>query len=276
MLTFTYQMCIIQLISLIQGGILMFLNDRQRKIFEVLKKEKTMTTRALKKYLYVSESTLRRDLTSLAKQGVVFRTHGNASLMESSSVESSIHVRVQTQVKEKSSIAAKCLELINKNESYFIDSSTTVGYLLPFLGNYQNITVITNGLNNSTILLQQTNVRVYLTGGIIYRNTNSILGIDTINYIQRFNCNSFIFSCGGISIEAGVTEANLEQALVKKEMLTHSKVHILLADHKKFGVSNLCKSCDFNDIDYVITDRMPSSEFVKIFNDNNVKLLIAK
>lgn len=254
----------------------MFLKDRQRKIFEILKKEKTMTTRALMKHLYVSESTLKRDLASLAKQGIVFRTHGNVSLMESSSVESSIHVRVQAQVKEKSAIAAKCLEFINKNESYFIDSSSTVGYLLPFLGNYQNITVITNGLNNSTILSQQTNVRVYLTGGIIYRNTNSILGIDTINYIQRFNCNSFIFSCGGISLEAGITEANLEQAQVKKEMLNHSKIHILLADHKKFGVINLCKSCEFDDIDYIITDRMPSDDFVKVFNENKIKLIIAK
>lgn len=253
----------------------MFLNDRQRKIFEILKKEKTITTRSLMDKLYVSESTLRRDLTFLAKQGIVYRTHGNAALIESSSVESSIHVRVQTQVKEKSAIALKCLEYINKDESYFIDSSSTVGYVLPFLDNYQNITVVTNGLNNSSILTRKTNVRVYLTGGIVYRNTNSILGIDTVNYIKRFNCNAFIFSCGGISIDSGITEANLEQALVKQAMLNHSKIHILLVDHKKFGATNLCKSCGFEDIDYVITDRMPPTEFIQIFKQHNVKLIIA-
>ncbi|MBN2300435.1 MAG: DeoR/GlpR transcriptional regulator [Acholeplasmataceae bacterium] len=253
----------------------MILNDRQRKIFEILKKEKTINTRELMNRLFVSESTLRRDLSFLAKQGIIYRTHGSAIFAESSSMESSIHVRVQSQVKEKGLIALKCLEYINKNESYFIDSSSTVGYVLPFLDNYQNITVITNGLNNASILTQKTNVKVYLTGGIVYRNTNSILGIDTINYVKRFNCNVFIFSCGGISVESGISEANLEQALVKQEMLNHSKIHILLADHKKFGVTNLCQSCDFKDIDFVITDKMPSAEFIQIFDQNDVKLVIA-
>ena len=253
----------------------MILNERQRKIFEILKKEKTASNKSLMNKLFISESTLRRDLTHLEKQGVVYRTHGSAILVESSSLESSIHVRVQTQVKEKNSIAIKCLEYINKNESYFIDSSSTAGYVLPHLDSFQNITVVTNGLNNAAILTQKTNVRVYLPGGIVYRNTNSILGIDTTNYIKGFNCNAFIFSCGGVSLDSGITEASLEQALVKQEMLKHSRVHILLVDHTKFGMINLCQSCDFSDIDYVITDRMPANEYVQAFEKYGIKLVIS-
>jgi DeoR family transcriptional regulator, carbon catabolite repression regulator len=253
----------------------MILNDRQSKILEILKKEKSISTHELMKRLFVSESTLRRDLTFLSKQGIIYRTHGSAIFAESSSLESSIHVRVQSQVKEKGQIALKCLDYIHKNESYFVDSSSTVGYVLPFLDNYQNITVVTNGLNNASILTQKTNVKVYLAGGIVYKNTNSILGIDTVNYIKRFNCNAFIFSCGGISIDSGISEANLEQALVKREMLDNSKVHILLADHTKFGVNNLCQYCDFKDIDIIITNKMPSPEFLQIFEQHHVQLIIA-
>lgn len=125
------------------------------------------------------------------------------------------------------------------------------------------------------MLTQQTNVRVYLPGGIVYRNTNSILGIDTTNYIKGFNCNAFIFSCGGISVDSGITEASLEQSLVKREMLDHSKIHILLVDHTKFGKINLCKSCDFKDIDYIITDKMPPNDYVQAFDRFGVKLVIA-
>lgn len=253
----------------------MILNDRQRKIFDIVKKEKTVSNRYLISKLFISESTLRRDLTYLEKQGILYRTHGSAILVESSSLESSIYVRVQTQVKEKNKIAEKCLDYINKNESYFFDSSSTAGYVLPYLGNYQNITVVTNGLNNAAILTQKTDVRVYLPGGIVYRNTNSILGIDTTNYIKGFNCNAFIFSCGGISIDSGITEASLEQSLVKQEMLRHSKIHILLVDNTKFGKINLCQSCIFEDIDYIITDKMPSNDYLQTFDKYGIKLIIA-
>ena len=99
----------------------MILNEKQRKIFEILKKEKTASNKSLMNKLFISESTLRRDLTHLEKQGVVYRTHGSAILVESSSLESSIHVRVQTQVKEKNSIAMDTVESINwlkKNNLY--------------------------------------------------------------------------------------------------------------------------------------------------------------
>lgn len=253
----------------------MILNERQRKIFEIIKKEKTISNKNLQNKLFISESTLRRDLNDMERQGIIHRTHGHSSLIESSSRESSILVRVQTQVKEKNSIAVKCATLLTKNESYFVDSSSTAGYVLPLLDNLPNVTVITNGLNNAAILTQSPNVRVYLPGGIIYNNTNSVLGIDTVNYIKNFNCNAFIFSCGGISLASGITEASLEQALVKREMLNHSKVHILLVDHTKFDKIFLCKTCEFEDIDYVITDKMPSEAYLEAFKRSGTTLLIA-
>lgn len=253
----------------------MILNERQKKIFEIIKKEKTISNKSLQSKLFISESTLRRDLNEMSRQGIIHRTHGHSTLIDSSSRESSILVRVQTQVKEKNSIAVKCATLLGKNESYFVDSSSTAGYLLPLLDNIPNVTVVTNGLNNAAILTQFPTVRVYLPGGIIYNNTNSVLGIDTVDYIKKFNCNAFIFSCGGLSLTSGITEASLEQALVKREMLNHSKVHILLADHTKFDKVFLCQSCEFKDLDYVITDKMPSDAYIEAFKKSGTTLLIS-
>ena len=134
---------------------------------------------------------------------------------------------------------------------------------------------MTNGLNNAAILTNSSNVRVYLPGGIIYNNTNSVLGIDTVTYIKNFNCNAFIFSCGGISLSAGITEASLEQALVKREMLNHSKLHILLVDHTKFDKIYLCQTCDFSDIDYVITNKKPSDDYINAFKKSGTTLMVS-
>jgi DeoR family fructose operon transcriptional repressor len=252
----------------------MLISERHQKILSILQTEKTISIQKLVKVLYVSEATLRRDLTKMEQQGLLQRTYGGATIIESSSKESSILIREQTQIKEKRKIAIKCLDILKDNYSYFIDSSSTVGHLLYHLNNFKDLTVITNGLNNAIILTQTTKANVFLTSGMVYTKTNSILGIDTIEYIRKFNCNSFLFSCSGISPE-GITEANFEQSLVKKEMLKHSKEHILLVDHTKFNKIFLCRNCGFEDIDYIITDEVPEQEYIDLFNQNNVKLIIA-
>src|SRR5690606_9756394 len=172
------------------------LNERQNQILDIIKEHKSISTKKLMAILYVSDSTLRRDLGFMEKQGLIIRGHGYATLVESTSTESPIAIRVNTQVKEKMKIAQACVQFLKDNETYFFDSSTTVGYLLPYLRNFNNVNVITNGLNNASILTNIPNSRMYLTGGVIYAKTNSVLGPDTINYIRNFHANMFIFSCG--------------------------------------------------------------------------------
>ena len=109
---------------------------------------------------------------------------------------------------------------------------------------------------------------------MVYPKTNSVLGSETLEFVRKFNCNGFIFSCGGISPE-GITEANYEQSLVKKEMLKQSESKILLADHSKFNKTYLCRNYGFENIDYIITDEMPDQIYIDICNKTNTKLIIA-
>lgn len=253
----------------------MVLNERQNKLYNIIKEEKSISNKRLLEILFVSESTLRRDLTSLEKHGVIHRTHGGAIIAESANIESSILLRMSEQIKEKTAIARKAFSILKDNSTYFIDSSSTVGFLLPYFNTFKNSTIITNGLNNASILTSNTSATVYLTSGIIYHNTNSVLGIDTIRYLENFNANVFIFSCSGISYDEGIMEASLEQSIVKREMISRSKIHILLADYTKFNKIFMCNTTYFDSIDYVITDRLPEKKYIDLFKKFNVELLIA-
>lgn len=252
----------------------MLISERHQKILSILQKEKVVSTKKLREILFVSEATLRRDLTKMEQKGLIKRTYGGATIIESTAIESSILIREQKQISEKRKIAAKTLDLLRDNQSYFIDSSSTIGHLLYLFNKFKDITVITNGLNNAAILMQTTATNVYITPGFVNVKTNSIIGADTIEYINKFNCNFFLFSCAGISLN-GVTEANLEQSMVKREMLKNSKIHILLADHTKFNKIFLCKSCDFKDIDYLVTDLEPEREYIDLLEKTGVQLIIA-
>ncbi|MGI6767861.1 MAG: DeoR/GlpR family DNA-binding transcription regulator [Bacilli bacterium] len=252
----------------------MLIDERHKKIIEILQKEKIISTKKLAKLLFFSEATLRRDLIKMEQKGILQRTRGGASILESFANESSILIREQKQIQEKRRIALKCFELLKDNTSFFVDSSSTVGSLLYYFQNFENITVITNSLNNCSILTKTTKAAVYLTPGLVDQKTNSLLGSDTIEYIKNFYCNVFLFSCSGLSLH-GISEANSEQSLIKREMLKHSKTHILLVDHTKFNKNYLSLSYGFEDIDYIITDKLPDSAYIKLFQENKTKLIIA-
>ncbi len=252
----------------------MLVQERQQKIIDILRKEKTISLRKLKDIFYVSEATIRRDLSKLEQKGIIQRTHGGAILPESSTEESSILVRQQTQIKEKKKIAHGCLPLIPDNASVFLDSSSTVGHLLYLLKDIKGLTIITNGLNNAMIASQSTNANLYLSPGIVFTKTNSVLGADTIDYVNGFNCNYFIFSCSGISLNHGVMEASFEQKMVKEAMLRKSKHHILLVDHTKFEKIYMTTTCGFDVIDVVITDKQPPDDYIKMFKEHDVELIV--
>ena len=56
--------------------------EREKSILEIAIKEKSVTVKDLARRLYSSEPSIRRDLCSLEKQGLLRRTHGGAVLNE--------------------------------------------------------------------------------------------------------------------------------------------------------------------------------------------------
>jgi DeoR/GlpR family transcriptional regulator of sugar metabolism len=58
-------------------------------------------------------------------------------------------------------------------------------------------------------------------------------------------------------------------------MLNRSKIHILLADHTKFNKIFMSQTCDFDQLDILITDQIPSKEYVNLLEQNNCQLVIA-
>ena len=175
-------------------GLFLLNNERNHKILALLQKNKSVSNKDLLKVLFVSEATLRRDLTKMEQQGYLRRTHGGAILLESLTVESPLMFRTQAQIKEKKELHKKTLDLMRSESSYFFDSSSTVGQLVPLLNTLNNLTIITNGLSNALLVSTKTsNTKLFIAPGEVAYKTSSILGIKTIEFISQFNCNAFIF-----------------------------------------------------------------------------------
>lgn len=254
----------------------MLLEQRHRSILDYLNRKKSITVQELSAMLFVSEATIRRDLSEMEKQGLLKRSHGGAVLFESSSGETSLLVREQKNVREKQSIAHLALDFISSNSTIFMDSSSTAGMLIPLLKQYKFLTVITNGLKNALALSQLTDVKTYIIGGVVSPQSTSSAGSDSIDYINNINSQVAFISCGGISEKNGITDAAFEQARLKNAMLNNSAVKVLLCDSSKLGKVFMCRTCGFDKLDYIITDKMPDRETALAITMSGCEILIAE
>lgn len=236
--------------------------ERQEEILEILNKNKSATVEELAGELFVSGATIRRDLRAMEKQGLIKRSHGGAMPFKSSAEESAFAIREQENITAKKVIANLASKFIKNGDSIFIDSSSTTGTVIPLLNGFQYLSVTTTGLRNALLLSQTNSVKIYIAGGLVENHSNSITGTDTMDYISRIHADVSLMSCTGLSLNAGFTDASIEQSKLKQQMRKNSDKVIMLCDSNKFGKTFMCKDFDFDDIDYLITDKTPNQEYL--------------
>lgn len=247
--------------------------ERQEEILEILNRNKSVSVDYLAQTLYVSPSTIRRDLKVMEKQGMIVRSHGGAMPFKSASTETSFLVREQKDSSAKRKMALLAVKLIKNGNSIFVDSSSTTGYVMELLKDFTNLTVTTTGINNATILSSTDSVKVYIAGGLVANHSNSITGTDTMDYISRIFADISILSCTGVSLEAGINDASLEQSKLKQRMRKNSKKVAVLADSTKFGETFMFHDFWFDEIDYLITETEPPKQFIDAISRTKCKLI---
>ena len=232
--------------------------ERMNRIMEILSKRKIIATTQLESLMYCSTSTLRRDLVELEKSGKIIRTHGEVRLVQSNNIEYLYSARKHEEAKEKQAIGEIASTFLTHNQSIFLDSSTTVASLIPYLAPLRNVSIITNGIEIAKELNNFENITLFLSGGQITYGTS--VGDFAISFLDNFHADLAFFSCRGLDRYAAY-EANHRQAAVKQRMIANSDTSILLADHSKFNTSHYFKLSNYTAIDFIITNKEPIDSF---------------
>lgn len=253
----------------------MLIDERHSEILSLIKEKTFVKIEDLSEQVYASPATIRRDLIDLEKAGLIQRVRGGATIIGNSTGETSSLVRSQTNIMEKRRMAEEAIKFIKTGESYFFDSSTSVGQIIQFLGKVNDVTIITNGLENGMLLSSFPNCSSYIAGGSIQPKVASSTGADSQSFIGGFFCDAFFFSCHGFSVKTGPTEGTIEQQRCKGEMIKKSAKHILLVDHGKFERTYVASVCPLSEINVIITDKTPSDADKKAILEAGVELIVA-
>ena len=236
--------------------------ERDEQILAQLKEKNACTVYELAQKLYVSESTIRRDLTRMEQKGLVTRTFGGVIIKKATGIDdSSFFLREKENLQEKRALAKEAAAFIQSNTAIFIDSSTTCLQIVSLLNDFHNLLVITNGLTIANEIVMKTRHRVTLLGGTIQPATNSVLGARTEKMVASYHADLAILSTYSLDPEFGFSEQTEEQSDIKKIMISNSNQSIMLVGSNKPDHKALAKTCDIGDVSIIISTNPLSEEY---------------
>lgn len=247
--------------------------ERQQQILDLLTEEHFVTVPYLCNKLFSSGATIRRDLTEMDEKGLLKRVRGGAVSIQGSSEDAPLLLRRNTEIEKKRRIASLALHYINEGDTIFLDSSSTISTLAELLSEYRHLTIVTNGFTTASLLNEMPYHKLYVCGGRL-QNQSSIIGPMAEETIRKFSTDKLFFSCCGLSIHSGLTEANEENATIKRLMLKNTKQAILLCDSTKLNHEYFCKTCDLSEIDVIITDQIPDVPFLSYITSLSHKIQV--
>lgn len=266
---------------MIEGeGTLLPAEVRQQRISRVVSEFGFVRVRELSDRFGVSEVTLRSDLDTLERQGLLRRVHGGAMAGGEARVERSFEEAATALSVEKASIGRAAVNLLNSGESVIIDVGTTTTSMARALVAETTLTDITVITNSLTIALEvergSPRLNVIVTGGTLRPKQHSLVNPLGSAFFSQLRVGTLFLGCNGIDPTHGVTNINLPEAEMKRAMVAAAHRVVVLADSSKIGAMALANVCPIEQVDVLVTDRSASVDLCNELQARGVQIVIAE
>jgi len=253
--------------------------DRRQKIIDLIKNSSgRVSVKELAQNTGVSQSALYKDLTILENKRIIKKSYGKLEFSESDEKNHSFFLNLQKNAKQKKTIGKLAAEMVEDNDTIFVDGSSTTFYFCEELKkrNLKNITLMTNSIFIPREMIMETNIELICVGGRVTKPIGTSNGdIWELLVKNNFYANKFFFSCFSISTEVGVLDPVQNDSSMKAVFALKSQKIICLVDSSKFYLLSTFNWIGLDKIDLIISDSGLSSEIADKLISKGVKLLIA-
>ena len=260
----------------------MLIAERHTRLKELIARRGMCDLKSLSAELAVSHSTVRRDLEVLEQQGLVKLTHGGVIWVAekaaggngaSTARPYAFDQRMGYQLDAKRQIARAARDLVQPGETILIDGGTTTFFLAEELIG-RSLQLVTNSLPIANLFLNDDNVELILTGGLMYPRYGVLLGPSAEHMLAGIHTKTLFLSVAGVN---GGMLYNQNLLLVQSErrMMEQAQQVVLLADSTKFGQQALAQLGKLDEVDVVVTDSSLSDEHREHVRAAGCELIVA-
>ena len=209
----------------------MYQRERENEILKIVKKEGYVTVKYLVERLHYSNASINRDLNSMESQKLIRRTYGGVELIKTHG-HGALPFRYHKEHVAKRKMAHAAAELVNDGDFIFIDNTTTTQFIVEFLAEKKDVTVISN---NMAVVTQasELGLRAICLGGAIMEAPCMLLSAETVENAMLYKANKAFFSSGFVSEDGDIGGGGL-YTLLHRTMVKNSDESYFLADAKKF------------------------------------------
>ena len=232
--------------------------ERFKQIRALLEKTSTLRIGQIAKILYVSEATVRRDVDTMEKDGLLKRVYGGVTLNKE---DMPLTLRSFQHADEKDEIGKQAAELVKDGQTIFIDSSSTALHMLPYIKHKKDMMIISNS-QKVIDTMAFTDNKLILTGGeLIPRNLAYVGGL-ACQALDMYRPELVFFSSQGIDKDGEITDVSLSETTLRRAAIKRGIQTIFLCDGSKAGRIYPHHVCYKNEITKIITDSNFPKEYL--------------
>jgi len=174
------------------------ISDRQSQIINLVRGQGYASIEMMADRFGVSQQTVRRDIAYLSKANLLQRHHGGAGLP--SGIDSLAYpTRKVRNAREKHLIGTTIAAQIPNGASLYIDIGTTMEAVAHALLGHEGLRVITNHIGVVSILCENTDFEIIMSGGLVRNRDRAVTGETTTEFLRQFRVGYGIFGIGSVA-----------------------------------------------------------------------------
>jgi DeoR family transcriptional regulator, fructose operon transcriptional repressor len=254
--------------------IVAFAPERRERLKQIVRSRHAVRVEELRAELGVSTATIRRDLDELEESGALRRVHGGAVSVDIRPIEARFDAKAARHTSEKQRIAARALDLVDRDSTVYLDAGSTCLELARLLIHRDDITVVTNSLPAIVELAGQA-PRLVVIGGELRPLSQAIVGPLSTPLLDELFVDRAFMGTFSLSLDAGLTTTDPAEAFTKERALSRAREVVLLVDSSKLGTRSFAHAGRLDQIDVIITDAELDEESDLIFEAAGVRILVA-
>jgi len=233
----------------------MVTNPRQQRLIDEVKRRGFMSVDGLAQLLEVTAQTIRRDVSALARAGLLARFHGGVGV-PSSTVENIAYIQRQSlNADGKRRIAEAVAARVPNGCSLILNIGTTTEAVARALRHHEDLRVVTNNLNVAAILSDNPRCEVIVCGGQVRSRDRGIVGEAAVDFIRQFRVDIGLIGISSVESDGTLRDFDYREVKVAQAIIAQSREVWLAADHSKFTRRAMVQLAHLSQVHVLFTDR---------------------